>query len=318
MLAMTVAFSIVGCPSERDFLLVRTIAEEGAADGQVKGPACITHTTIADTVGSVILVADEMNDRVAIWRDEGMKFLRNLTTINGSDSALSGPRCVSTSPQMTKLDQLPSVDSLIIYIADSKNHRVVVCDIMGNLIRSWGGVGTDSGKFDRLTGITVDFSGNVFIVDSGANKVQMFDPSGAFIRSWGGTGSSVGQFKNPIDITLRFPTRPNRIEILVTDHGNNRVQVFDTLGNVLRLFEGIIQPLGIDAINDLSDDYAFVISGLGDLVKLSGDGIQLRFIPLKGAGRPYDVDAGGLGIRFVQAFVTDRSGHRILFFDGFP
>lgn len=302
------------CPHNLVFKEIRTIAVAGNGPGQVNGPAGVVERNIGDTLGPVIFVADQLNNRIAIWSDTGLTFLRNISSLNGSDTALSGPRDISATHQADFYDSLISVDSLRLYIADTENHRVVVCDIFGNLIASWGGVGVDSGKFERLTGIDVDRWGNVYTVDSSANLVQMFDSLGSFIRSWGSPGSSAGEFNGSHDISVRHLGEKLGLEILVADYGNNRVQSFDTLGNIVEIFSEIPQPLSIDAVDGEDNGDAFVVSGIRRLlILISGPRTEHSDRRLEGLDSPF-----GSTIREdfrLHGVITDMTGNRVVYFD---
>lgn len=51
---------------------------------------------------------------------------------------------------------------------------------------SFGGAGTEAGKFSTPAGVAVnDSSGDVYVVDSGNDRIQQFTASGAFVRAWG-------------------------------------------------------------------------------------------------------------------------------------
>jgi hypothetical protein len=55
-----------------------------------------------------------------------------------------------------------------------------------NVVFSFGGFGSEGGKFIGSVGVAVNkTSGDVYVVDQFNNRVQQFDSAGAFIRAWG-------------------------------------------------------------------------------------------------------------------------------------
>jgi sugar lactone lactonase YvrE len=60
--------------------------------------------------------------------------------------------------------------------------RVLKFDRNGNFIKSWGGHGTEPGKFDVAHGIAVDAKGQLWVADRENERIQVFDQDGAFIR----------------------------------------------------------------------------------------------------------------------------------------
>ncbi len=53
------------------------------------------------------------------------------------------------------------------------------------LVAEWGSEGTGDGRFQFLTGIALDASGNVYVGDTNNNRVQVFSPEGRFLRKLG-------------------------------------------------------------------------------------------------------------------------------------
>jgi DNA-binding beta-propeller fold protein YncE len=60
--------------------------------------------------------------------------------------------------------------------------RVLKFDKNGNFIKSWGGKGTEPGKFDVAHGIALDAKGQLWVADRENQRIQIFDQDGAFVK----------------------------------------------------------------------------------------------------------------------------------------
>ncbi len=72
-----------------------------------------------------------------------------------------------------------------LYVADGyRNCRVHHFSADGDLIRSWGEIGTGPGEFHLPHGIACDASGRVLVCDRENDRIQVFSPEGAFLECW--------------------------------------------------------------------------------------------------------------------------------------
>jgi sugar lactone lactonase YvrE len=60
--------------------------------------------------------------------------------------------------------------------------RVLKFDKNGKFIKSWGGKGTEPGKFDVAHGIALDAKGLLWVTDRENQRIQIFDQDGKYIR----------------------------------------------------------------------------------------------------------------------------------------
>ncbi len=60
--------------------------------------------------------------------------------------------------------------------------RVLKFDKNGTFIKSWGGEGTEPGKFNVAHGIAVDAKGQLWVADRENSRIQIFDQDGTFIK----------------------------------------------------------------------------------------------------------------------------------------
>ncbi len=94
------------------------------------------------------------------------------------------------------------------------------------------------GLFRQPTDVTWDSEGNIYITDGYVNsRVAKYDKNGDWAMSLGTKGTAPGQFRIPHTIVA---DRNNNL--YVGDRTNHRIQVFDTEGKFLRMFEIDVPP----------------------------------------------------------------------------
>jgi sugar lactone lactonase YvrE len=60
--------------------------------------------------------------------------------------------------------------------------RVLKFDKNGRFIKTWGGKGTEPGKFDVAHGLAIDAKGLLWVTDRENQRIQIFDQDGKYIR----------------------------------------------------------------------------------------------------------------------------------------
>jgi DNA-binding beta-propeller fold protein YncE len=126
-----------------------------------------------------------------------------------------------------------------VYVADSRNHRILHLDMKGNILHEWGsfadGVGTPigNGTFNEPWGIAIAPDGSVYVTDTWNHRVEKFTSSGKFVTAWGvfGQGETPDAFYGPRGLAVDAEGR-----VYVTDTGNKRIAIFDSSGNFLTDF----------------------------------------------------------------------------------
>ncbi|MBK8615964.1 MAG: TIGR03663 family protein [Anaerolineales bacterium] len=126
-----------------------------------------------------------------------------------------------------------------IYIADSRNHRVVHLDVQGNVLNEWGTFADDvaiplaNGTLNEPWGIAVGPDGSVYVTDTWNHRIEKFTASGRFIKAWGifGQGETPDSFYGPRSLAVDAKGR-----VYVSDTGNKRIVIFDADGNYITQF----------------------------------------------------------------------------------
>ena len=96
--------------------------------------------------------------------------------------------------------------------------------------------------FNRPTHIAVSpVTGNLYISDGYGNcRVHKFSPDGKHILSWGEPGIDPGQFNKPHSVVIDKDDN-----VYVADRENHRIQVFDSNGKFITMWNNIYKPQGI-------------------------------------------------------------------------
>lgn len=200
----------------------------GSGLGQLKAPAGLA----LSPDGKTIYVVDSGNLRVQRYDIDG-KF---VGAWNGSaDPALAFATQFGQGPQGIATDA-----NGLIYVADTWNHRIVVLDAQGTVVRELGQKGVitdtadspdpnvDTGRFYGPRGVAVD-NGEIYVVDTGNERVQVFAQDGTFLRTFGGAGNGNGKLTEPTGIAIG----PDG-NVWVSDSGNGRLSVFTKAGALVK------------------------------------------------------------------------------------
>ena len=134
-----------------------------------------------------------------------------------------------------------------VYCADDGIHTITKFTRNGELLMTIGTPGKASEiwkgePFNRPTHAAVSKkTGDIFITDGYGNfRVHKYSPVGEYIKSWGSPGIEPGQFLRPHNIAVDDDDR-----VIVADREAHRVQVFDTDGNVIDVWNNIFMPNGL-------------------------------------------------------------------------
>ena len=210
-----------------------------------------------------------------------------------------------------------------IYVADTANHRIQVFNPDGGYVSTWGSFGEAQGQFNEPWGVAVGTDGRIYVLDTWNHRVQVFSPEGQFQKSWGAFVSTDGQLGEPgVFWGPRGIAVDGEGNLVVTDTGNKRVQVFDPEGNFVTQFGGaglepgqFDEPVGVAVGPDGS---VFVADTWNQRIqKFDASYTFVKEWPVPGwadqniTTKPYiAVDSGG------RVYASDPTGWRILVWDG--
>lgn len=204
----------------------------GSALGQTNGPTGIA----LDGNGDTVYVVDAGNQRIQRYARDGAFF-----GVWGPETDARLALGFSEELNQGASDVIVDDDGLV-YVADTWNHRLLILDGNGQVVREIGRTGelTDNndsvdpgvqaGLFFGPRGVAVS-EGEIFVTDTGNERVQVFGPDGTFLRAFGGFGSEPGKLVEPVGIAIG----PDN-NVYVADSGNARLSVFTKDGTPVSQF----------------------------------------------------------------------------------
>src|SRR5215216_2031764 len=162
-----------------------------------------------------------------------------------------------------------------IYVADSRNHRILHIAADGSLLQEWGSYGmidynqpvtkekaleqAPVGTFNEPWGVAVGPDGSVYITDTWNHRIQKFTGEGKPVKAWGQYGQPIPE--DPTSQSSFWGPRGIAVDsqghVFVADTGNKRIAVFDEDGNYITEFgtAGLDpgqfdEPVGVAVAND--------------------------------------------------------------------
>lgn len=143
-----------------------------------------------------------------------------------------------------------------VYCVERDTHCIFKFNAQGELVMTLGTPGeagpNDGDPFRKPTDLAIASTGELFISDGYENaRVHKYSPEGEYIMSWGEWGDGPSQFALSHCVRIDKDDR-----VWVCDRTNDRIQIFDTDGNYLTEWTGLLKP---DTIYfDPHDDVVYI------------------------------------------------------------
>ena len=119
-----------------------------------------------------------------------------------------------------------------IAVTDTAGHCVYVFDKDCNCVKKSGSEGEKPGQFEFPRRVSYLNHSEILVADKDNHGIQQVDiQRGTVVKSFGKCGAGKGEFKKPYDVCLDDEER-----IVVTEYGNNRIQVMSKEGDSIFTF----------------------------------------------------------------------------------
>ena len=118
-------------------------------------------------------------------------------------------------------------------LPDLRENKIVVTDLDGNLLFSFGKRGDADGEFNQPQGVAVEKDGTIVVADSFNARIQRFTPMGQFINKFGRRGDAPGDFA-----IIKGVAVDSEDHIYVTDGKLNNFSIFSNKGDFLLTIGG--------------------------------------------------------------------------------
>ncbi len=190
-----------------------------------------------DPISGNLYVADVFNSEIDVYNPSTGDFVTSFGSFSGQ-----GTGDIFFGPGGIDFDQKGNL-----HVTDFSADEIKVYGRNGELVKTYGSLGTEPGQFDGPAGLAISQNtGNIYINDQFNNRIQVLDSEENFLYAFGTEGTEPGQFNEPIGIDV-----DEQDNIYVADSQNNRVQVFDKDGNLLTVFGGPVENAGPPAPGEL-------------------------------------------------------------------
>jgi sugar lactone lactonase YvrE len=310
---------LVPAGDEKQAKFLLSWGQKGEKPGEFHSPI-----GIAVTPKDEVYVTDLNNARVQKFSTEGKH-------LGGFDLPLDDPKRKSAQVGGIAVDEQGRI-----YLSFMIQHRIVVYNDDGKLLREWGRKGVGEGEFNQPGGILLAPDETLFVADQCNHRVQRFTRDGMFLGAWGGHGGKPGQFGGPDAAGSRFAgphflARDGKGRLYTTEGVLGRVQQLSADGTPLGSWGnkgsepggfgsfktpyagGTFGPIGI-----LADRHDRIwVSSLNDRVQLfTPDGKFILGIGGSGAGPGEFVRPHGMALdRQGRLYIADAGNQRIQKFE---
>ena len=168
-----------------------------------------------------------------------------------------------------------------VWITDNGKHLVMKFSNEGELLMTLGIEGQEGATdetFGRPADIAFGPNDELYVADGyGNSRVVKYDSEGNFVTTWGTPGSAPGEFDLVHSIAVDSQGR-----VYASDRENNRIQIFDENGELLRMWThlGATQNIFITP-----DDQVWVITHRDNVENITYDTLAGRIMRI-------DIDTG--------------------------
>ncbi|XP_065890021.1 tripartite motif-containing protein 2-like [Dysidea avara] len=198
-----------------------------------------------------------------------------------------------------------------LYAVDCVLHCIQKFKLSGEFISQLGGEGTSGDNMKSPFSLVVSQSDELFVCDSDKHSIKVFQYD-SFAYSFGQHGTEPGSFNCPQDLALNN----SEDQLFISDHCNDRVQVFTPKGKFLRIFDtfpGVVFRLKSPfRIHYTPDGHLLVIcKDTNCVVVLKEDGTFVHAIESR-RGRRFSDLCGVVVMDDGQTVITDKSNSRLV------
>lgn len=232
----------------------------GTGNGQFNEPTGIS----ASPISGLVVVSDELNNRIEVFNEKG-EYIRQFGTTGTGNGQFKEPRGVAIDAKGN------------VWVTDTGNNRVEAFSETGVYRNQFGTLGTGNGQLTSPKGIAVDSKGNVWVADSGNKRIEEFSEKGEksekyeYLSQFSTGTNPIGVAADPTgniwsddenetgeieehnekgELIQQFASRgegngqlkePKRLIVIngfiwVPDAGNNRVEIFNEKGEYITKF----------------------------------------------------------------------------------
>ena len=109
-------------------------------------------------------------------------------------------------------------------VADNSKHSVCIFDDKDQLVRKFGGNGSNNGQFSYPRVVAFDSHNYLYVTENNNHRVQKFDTNGNYLMQFGSKGANDGKLNRPYGIAVHYD------KVYVVDYGNKCISVFQDDG----------------------------------------------------------------------------------------
>ncbi len=123
----------------------------------------------------------------------------------------------------------------VLWVVDTGNHRLVLFNRDGTLVRTHGSLGTAGGRFRSPSDLTMDRQGRVYVADTDNRRIQVLSRNGIFLDAWEQqTGGRREHLEHPVGVAFSDQGKGG---VWVLNRGWTRLERFDLDGEWVESLE---------------------------------------------------------------------------------